>query len=93
TNETLSTRNVNLKQAFTIKGSNIVTNTLLIQINPLLLNSKYLTVYNTLGQKITTVKTQNINLLRLNVSNLSNGVYYIVASYDNLNPLKFIKSN
>ena len=66
---------------------------LLIQINPLLFKSNYLTIYNTLGQKITRAKTQNINLLQLNVSNLSNGLYYVVASNNDLNPLKFIKSN
>ena len=93
TNETLSANNFNLKQAFRIKGSNIVTNILLIQINPLLFKSNYITIYNTLGQKLTSVKTQNINLLQLNVSNLSNGVYYVVASNTDLNPLKFIKSN
>lgn len=65
---------------------------LLIQINPLLFKSNYLTIYNTLGQKITSAKTQNINLLQLNVSNLSNDVYYVVASNSDLNPLKFIKS-
>ena len=93
TNETLSANNFNLKQTFSIKGSNIVTNKLLIQINPLLFKSNYLTIYNTLGQKIISVKTQNINLLQLNVSNLTNGVYYVVASNNDLNPLKFIKSN
>ena len=93
TNETLSANNFNLKQTFSIKGSNIVTNKLLIQINPLLFKSNYLTIYNTLGQKIISVKAQNINLLQLNVSNLTNGVYYVVASNNDLNPLKFIKSN
>jgi len=66
---------------------------LLIQINPLLFKSNYLTIYNTLGQKITSSKTQNINLLQLNVSNISNGVYYVVALNNDLNPLKFIKTN
>ena len=93
TNETLSANNFNLNQAFSIKGSNIVTNKLLIQINPTLFNSKYITIYNTLGQKITTVTAHNINLLQVNVSNLSNGIYYVTASDTNLNPIKFIKSN
>ena len=66
---------------------------LLIQINPLLFKSNYLTIYNTLGQKINTHKTQNINFLQINVSNFSSGIYYVVSSNSNLKPLKFIKSN
>ncbi|RLD28264.1 MAG: hypothetical protein DRI75_07215 [Bacteroidetes bacterium] len=93
TNETLSTNNFNLKQAFSIIGSNIVKNELSIQIDATFFESDFVYIYNTLGQKIITYKVQDINLLRVNVSNLSNGLYYVVASNSNLKPLKFIKSN
>jgi hypothetical protein len=93
TNETLSTNNFNIKQAFSIIGSNIVKNELSIQIDTAIFKSDFVFIYNTLGQKIETYKVENINLLRINVSNLSNGLYYVVTSNSNLKPLKFIKSN
>jgi hypothetical protein len=92
TNETLSTNNFNIKQAFSIIGSNIVKNELSIQIDISVFESDFVFIYNTLGQIIATYKVQNINLLQLNVSHLSNGIYYVFASNSNLKPLKFIKS-
>jgi len=93
TNETLSVNNYTVKQKFNIIGSNIVSDELLIEINPTLFDSDFVFIYNTLGHKIETYKVKNINLLQVNVSNLSNGIYYAVASNSNLKPLKFIKSN
>ncbi|MCH7524303.1 MAG: hypothetical protein IIC74_04665 [Bacteroidetes bacterium] len=93
TNETLSTSNFNITPTFSISGSNIVKDKLLIQLNTIAFKSDFIFIYNILGQKIESYKVQNLNLLQLNVSNLSNGIYYIVASNFNLNPLKFIKAN
>ncbi len=93
TNETLSTNKFVLEQPFSIIGSNLVNNTLSLQINTTTFESDFIYIFNTLGQKIATIKIQNLNLLQLDVSNLSNGIYYIVASNYNLKPLKFIKSN
>jgi len=93
TNETLSTNNFNITPAFSIIGRNIVKDKLLIRINQTTLNNTFITIYNSLGQKIITYKVQNINLLHLNVSHLTNGIYYVVASIPDLKPLKFIKSN
>ena len=93
TNETLSTNNFNLKQTFNIIGSNLIKSKLTIQIDSATFKSDFIFIFNTLGQKIATIKVQNLNLLEIDVSNLSNGIYYIVASNYNLKPLKFIKSN
>lgn len=93
TNETLSTSNFNITPTFSISGSNIVKDKLLIQLNTTAFKSDFIFVYNILGQKIESYKVQNLNLLQLNVSNLSNGIYYLIASNFNLNPLKFIKAN
>lgn len=93
TNETLSVDNFNIKEAFSIIGSNVVRDELLIHIDPTLFNNTSIYIYNILGQRIATYKPQNINLLQINVSNLTNGIYYAIASDNNLNPLKFIKSN
>lgn len=93
TNETLNTNNFNFKQTFSIIGSNIVKNKLSIKIDTNTFKSDFVFIYNILGQKIANYKTQNINLLQLNVSNLTNGIYYVVASNNNLKPLKFIKSD
>jgi len=64
-----------------------------IQIDTNKYKSYLIFIFNTLGQKIGSYKVQNLNLLQLNVSNLSNGIYYIAASNYDLKPLKFIKSN
>ncbi len=93
TNETLNTTNYKLTQAFNIIGSNLVTDKLSIQIDTNKFKSDFIHIFNTLGQKIESYKVQNLNLLQLNVSNLSNGIYYIAASNYDLKPLKFIKSN
>ena len=93
TNETLSVNNYSVQQKFNIIGSNIVRDELLIKINPTLFDSNFVFIYNTIGQKIAIYKMQHINLLQVNVSHLTNGIYYIVASNSNLKPLKFIKSN
>ncbi len=93
TSETLSTNNFNTTPAFSIIGSNIVKDKLLIQINQPALNNTFINIYNIFGQKIVAYKTQNLSLLQLNVSQLTNGIYYVVASNSNLIPLKFIKSN
>ena len=89
----MSTNNFNITPAFSIIGRNIVKDKLLIRINQTTLNNTFITIYNSLGQKIITYKVQNINLLPLNVSHLSNGIYYVVASNPDSKPLKFIKSN
>ncbi|VAV83309.1 Endonuclease/exonuclease/phosphatase [hydrothermal vent metagenome] len=93
TNETLSTISYTLTQAFRILGSNLVTDKLSIQIDTNKFKSDFIYIFNTLGQKIESFKVENLNLLQLNVSNLSNGIYYIAASNYDLKPLKFIKSN
>lgn len=93
TNETLSTNNFNLNRTITIIGSNLVKDKLSIQIDAITFKSDFIFIFNTLGQKTATFKVQNLNLLQLNVSNLSNGIYFIVASNYDLKPIKFIKSN
>jgi len=94
TNETtLSATHYAVKQAFNIIGSNLVTDKLSIQIDTNTFKSDFIFIFNTLGQKIESFKVENLNLLQLNVSNLSNGIYYIAASNYDLKPLKFIKSN
>ena len=94
TNETiLSTTNYKLAHGLCILGSNLVTDELSIQIDTNTFKSDFIFIFNTLGQKIESYKVQNLNLLQLDVSNLSNGIYYIAASNYDLKPLKFIKSN
>ena len=44
-----------------------------------------------LGQKIEEIQIQPRNLIELNVSYLSSGMYYIATNNKNIEPLKFIK--
>lgn len=64
-----------------------------IQIDTNKFKSDFIFIFNTLGPKIGSYIVQNLNLLQLNVSNLSNGIYYIGTSNYDIKPLKFIKSN
>ena len=86
----LSTKTVELKNGITIKGSNLVDNYLYLKIHPEL-NIKRLTIYNILGQKMEEHQFLDRNFVKLNVSYLSSGMYYINTDNNITEPLKFIK--
>ena len=86
----LSTKTVELKNGITIEGSNLVDNYLYLKIHPEL-NIKRLTIYNILGQKMEEHQFLDRNFVKLNVSYLSSGMYYINTDNNITEPLKFIK--
>jgi hypothetical protein len=91
TNKTLlSTKTVVLKNAITIEGSNLISNYLTLKIHPKL-NTNRITIYNILGQKMEEFQVENRNFVKLDVSYLSSGMYYITADNNITEPLKFIK--
>jgi len=55
------------------------------------LNIKRLTIYNILGQKMEEHQFLDRNFVKLNVSYLSSGMYYINTDNNITEPLKFIK--
>ncbi|WP_347921922.1 hypothetical protein [Pontimicrobium sp. SW4] len=91
TNKTLlSTKTVAFKNGITIEGSNLVDEVVNLKIQPQL-NINKLAIYNFLGQKMEEHQVKDRNLVKLNVSYLSSGMYYITADNNITEPLKFIK--
>ena len=93
TNETL----LNIKSynidSFQIIGTNVIENTLNISINNQNHSAKKIRIYNTLGQVVKTVPLGSTKNISLDVSYLSNGLYYISIPSLNVQPLKFVKIN
>jgi hypothetical protein len=69
-------------------GSNVVSEQLQLKITNSAIDN--LTIYNTLGQKIETLKTKNVANLTIDVSKLASGIYYILTSNKLIKPLKFV---
>ncbi len=69
-------------------GSNVVSEQLQLKITNSAIDN--LTIYNTLGQKIETLKTKNVANLAIDVSKLASGIYYILTSNKLIKPLKFV---
>lgn len=88
TTESLSTNDVVYKNGIKIVGSNVVTERITLSIRENNINS--LAIYNTLGQKISELKTNNASNLNIDVSKLASGVYYIISSNKLTEPLKFV---
>lgn len=88
TTESLSTNDVVYKNGIKIVGSNVVTERITLSIRENNINS--LAIYNTLGQKISELKTNNASNLNIDVSKLASGVYYIISSNKVTEPLKFV---
>jgi Secretion system C-terminal sorting domain len=88
TTESLSTNDVAYNNGIKIVGSNVVTERITLSIRENNINS--LAIYNTLGQKISELKTNNASNLTIDVSKLASGVYYIISSNKLTEPLKFV---
>nr|WP_252730405.1 T9SS type A sorting domain-containing protein [Lacinutrix sp. C3R15] len=78
---------------YEIIGTNIISNTLNLQTNNQEINNKKLNIFNTLGQLVKTIRLNNTKTHYIDVSNLTNGIYYIVTPNFNKEPLKFVKVN
>ena len=55
--------------------------------------NKSLVVYNNLGQKMKILYTSSDYEQQFNISDLSNGLYYLGVENQNIKPLKFVISN
>jgi len=78
---------------YEIIGTNIISNTLNLHTNNQLLTTKKLNIFNTLGQLIITIAVDNTETHLVDVSHLSNGLYYITTPNFQVEPLKFVKVN
>lgn len=76
-----------------IRG-NIIVDDLTLKVNFGLISSRYIIIYNTLGQKVKTIAIDNSVLITEDLSALANGLYYLLIENDqSFKPLKFIKTN
>ncbi|MEM5565150.1 hypothetical protein WNY78_08540 [Psychroserpens sp. AS72] len=89
TNQSLSIPEFNTSEMITILGSNVIDNTLKIQVDLRLQNELELYIFNSLGQVVKTVDVNN-TLISIDASRISNGIYYITSSKFQFKPLKFV---
>ena len=89
TNQTLSTPEIALLEAISIKGSNVVENQIQLEVQPEFINDLSIEIYNSYGQLVNRLNV-NSSLITLETSKLSNGIYYIASSRSKFKPLKFI---
>ncbi len=78
---------------FEIIGSNIVQNNLKLKTNTLPNATYHLKIFNTLGQQVKTIPVKTAYTYNVSLTSLSAGIYYIVGSNTNVQPLKFIKTH
>ena len=91
-NQSLGIEEFIVQNVFEIIGSNHISNVLKLKLNPGIINQPF-KIFNSIGQLIESIETNNNTYIDINVSRLSNGLYYIKAPQSNTNPLKFIISN
>lgn len=92
TDQSLSIDTIDLTNAFTIHGSTMVTDWLELYFDQTKLRAESINIYNTLGQEIDSYSVKNLNQLKINVSEWSSGIYYVVLANNRVQPLKFIKN-
>jgi hypothetical protein len=71
----------------------IIKSELIINVSSFQLKNTDLVIFNSLGQKVKTCRTNADNKQRFDITNLSDGLYYIGPQNLNIKPLKFIVSN
>ena len=93
--ELQTNKTLNLQRQETVKGMEIVGGSIVEDFLRLRMNSMRqldaLTVFNVMGQKLKEIRLSDRSFVDINVSYLSNGIYYIRANNSNMKALKFIK--
>ncbi len=94
TNQTLDINKPSEQIPLSLIRGNIIVDELSLKVNFGLISSKYIFIYNTLGQKVKTIAIENSSLITEDLSALVNGLYYLLIENDkSFKPLKFIKAN
>ncbi len=94
TSQSLAIDEIILQKPVIFINGNIVSNYLSLKVNFELINSTYLNIYNTLGQKVKTIAIDNSGFIVEDISILANGVYFLILdNFESVKPLKFIKTN
>ena len=73
-------------------NGNSIENELKLKINYTKNTISELFIFNSLGQKITSVILGDSSYLTIDTSHLSSGLYYVKTNINTINPLKFIKN-
>ncbi len=89
----LSTNDVEDLNTFSLEKTITTNNTLVINISAFALKNTDLVIHNSIGQRIKILRTNSDYKQRFDISDLSNGLYYIGSINQNIKPLKFIISN
>ncbi|NND26760.1 MAG: T9SS type A sorting domain-containing protein [Flavobacteriaceae bacterium] len=74
-----------------VLGPNVLSDWLRLQATSAHLIGERLSVFNPIGQKMTSMTINDLNQFKINVSNWSSGIYYVVVSNNYIQPIKFIK--
>ena len=73
-------------------NGNSIQNELILKVNNYTNNISELYIFNSLGQKITSVILGSSSHLTIDTSHLSSGLYYVKTNINTINPLKFVKN-
>ncbi len=94
TNQTLDINKPTEQFLLSLIRGNIVVDELALKVNIGLISSRYIIIYNILGQKVKTIAINNSTLITEDISALATGLYYLVIENDkSFKPIKFIKTN
>jgi hypothetical protein len=90
TNQSLGTNELAAQLPIKFIGGNLIDNTLQLQLNNNQIYNQTLNVYDNLGKLVKTINTKNSIYINEDVSQMSNGLYFIVLPHINMKPLKFV---
>ena len=92
TSSTLNNSEFALKNALEFVGTNVVEKVLKIRLSKPELFHQTFSIYNSLGQKLSSLAFKNSVYLEKSVVKWASGIYYVVDDSNTYKPLKFIVS-
>ena len=94
TNQSLSNNEFLEHSPITFINGNYIAEELKLKVNFNLISARFITIYNTLGQKVERIAVDSSDIISKDVSHLPNGIYLITINDNNIGrSLKFIKGN
>lgn len=94
TSQTLGLDDYTSDNLISFLDGNVIRTKLNLKVNFGLISSRYLNIYNTLGQKVKTITIDSSGLISEDITVLASGVYFLfLDNYKTTKPLKFIKTN
>lgn len=87
----LSTPSLSHTRLIRFPRGNMANEYLYIQVDPSIQQEAGFEIFNTLGQRITSIKNNNATDYKINVSGFSQGIYYLTSTHRGSTTYKFIK--